>query len=624
MFRPESMQKIIHNLQNGTFKLQFHSGKVLFCNDGFAQTFGMDSADECIGRLFDHSDFLEAGLYERLKAGLFIEDSIRNFQGSFFRNGGEEFRGMIDAWYLADEDVIEGIFYDLSNIEKEKSTSRHYELLYRSLIEIIDQAYVKIIDGTIVEANERFARMFDISRDSGGTASRKLLDIVSEKHIAFVAGKFDKLSPRNKNTGKFKFTARQSAGSELEVEASFVWLDDRDGRVLQGLINDNLEIAILEHKLSQSQKMEAVGQLAGGVAHDFNNLLTAIIGHTDLAIVSTETGRDPKYDLEVVHQAADKASILTRQLLTFSRKQKIEMRILCLNALLTNMDKMLRRIIGEDVDLISKQDEDLQRVNADPGQLEQIVVNLAVNSRDAMPSGGKLIIATKNVILEEQLTAVEGIIESGSYVRLTIEDNGGGMSEEVAAKAFDPFYTTKPEGKGTGLGLSTVRDIVIQNGGKIRLHSELEKGTKIEIYFPMILDEAEDYSIKSARAEMSGGTESILVVEDEESVRDYSVKLLKMLGYSVIEAKNGQDAIEIYQSPKINFDLVLSDLIMPDMNGVELTKALKEFRPVKIIFMSGYRSDSFVHEILDPETPYIQKPFHPTTLAKKIREVLDR
>ena len=619
-----TMQRFVERMQNGMFRLRFQSGEILDCNDYFARMFGKDAAEGCRGKNFGRREFTEEGLYARLKAGLFIKDMVSNFLGNFNRNNGEEFRGKIDAWYLKDEEVIEGIIYDMTDIDAEKDAGRYYEGLYRSLTGILDQAYVIITEGKIAEANRRFHEMFGMSKDSEEFADLKITDIAVEKHRDNVSGRIKKLNRRNKLSGEFRFTARKTTGEEFDAEASFVWMTGRGGALIHGLIWDNLEIANLEQKLLQSQKMEAVGRMASGVSHDFNNLLTAIIGHTDLAVVSAELGRDPLRDLEVVQQAADKASILTRQLLSFSRKQRIEPKIICLNALLSNMDKMLRRIIGENVNLVSMQDEDLRRVKVDPGQIEQIVVNLAVNARDALSSGGKITLATQNVIIENQLPAVGGVLERGSYVRLTVEDTGSGMSEEVLAKAFDPFYTTKPEGKGTGLGLSTVQDIVDQNSGRIRLFSEVGKGTRIEFYFPMILDEAEDYTIEKARSEMPGGNESILVVEDEESVLDYTVKLLKMLGYSVVEAKNGVDAIKVYKSAVEPFDLVLTDLIMPDMNGVELTKTLLANEPVKVIYMSGYRPDSFIHEILDPETPYIQKPFYPTALAKMVREVLDK
>lgn len=381
----------------------------------------------------------------------------------------------------------------------------------------------------------------------------------------------------------------------------------------------------LEDSLRQSQKMEAVGQLAGGVAHDFNNILTVIIGYGDF-LASKIPRDDPMFkDLEEIKKAAERASTLTHQLLAFSRKQILSPKVLNLNNVVGNMEKMLKRLIGEDIDMIFIPAKDLNKIWADQGQIEQVVMNIVVNARDAMPNGGKITVETANVELDEIYARTHDNVQKGPHAVLSISDTGIGMDEKTRSHIFEPFFTTKEVGKGTGLGLATVYGIVKQSGGNIWVYSEPGKGTTFKIYFPQISQDQE----KSIRPEISNesldGNETILLVEDESSLRDLAFAILVRRGYTVLEASNGEEAISAARKYHGTIHLMLTDVIMPLMNGRELADKLKPERPdMKIMYMSGYTDEAIIrHGVLDSMNAFIQKPFTPISLSKKVREILD-
>jgi signal transduction histidine kinase/CheY-like chemotaxis protein len=382
----------------------------------------------------------------------------------------------------------------------------------------------------------------------------------------------------------------------------------------------------LEKQLLQSQKMEAIGRLAGGIAHDFNNLLTIIKGYCQFSLMELKEDDPLRGDIEEIRKASEKAAKLTHQLLAFSRRQVMEMKTIDLNVLLINLDKMLQRVIGEDIKLITVLAQGDVTVNVDPGQIEQVIMNLAVNARDAMPNGGKLIIETANVGLDEASIQKHINMVPGDYAMLSINDTGVGMTPEVRERIFEPFFTTKEKGKGTGLGLSTAYGIVKQCGGYIWAYSELGLGTTFKIYLPHASEPAEELVEKSIKREVPRGSETILVVEDEADVRILTARILRELGYTVLEASNGEEVLSIYEEWKTPIDLVLTDVVMPKMSAGELTKRLKSKNPgVKILYMSGYTENTIVHKgILEREKDYIPKPFGKSDLARKVREVLDK
>ena len=380
-----------------------------------------------------------------------------------------------------------------------------------------------------------------------------------------------------------------------------------------------------EEELRHSQKMEAVGRLAGGVAHDFNNLLTAIIGYAELIATRATSNTLAKQNAELIRKAGEQAATLTRQLLAFSRKQILQPKVIDLNALVVEMEKLLRRVIGERFDLQSYPDARVGRVKADPSQIEQVVLNLGVNARDAMPKGGKLVISTQNVRLDETTAPqISAALLPGDYVMLSVTDTGAGMDEETKSHIFEPFFTTKGPGKGTGLGLATVYGIVRQTGGGISVESELGKGSTFRIYLPQVSAPIEFTKTLPAPVEKSDNFETVLVAEDEEIVRELVCEVLEDQGYNVICACDGVDALHRAAEFEDTIHLLVTDVIMPRMNGHELAGKLSVLRPdMKILYVSGY-SDNDIgdHGGLDPRIELLQKPFTPQTLARKIRDVI--
>jgi two-component system, cell cycle sensor histidine kinase and response regulator CckA len=381
----------------------------------------------------------------------------------------------------------------------------------------------------------------------------------------------------------------------------------------------------LEEQLRQSQKMEAVGRLAGGIAHDFNNVLTAILGYSQMLLVDLPEGDTRREDVQEIEHAANRAASLTRQLLAFSRRQVLQPQILDLNALVENLDKFLRRLIGEDIDLRVHSSPELWLVSADSGQMEQVIMNLAVNSRDAMPTGGKLTLETANVELDAGYAQRHLAVTPGQYVMLAVSDTGTGMDEETQARIFEPFYTTKTSGKGTGLGLSTVYGIVKQSGGNIWVYSEIGRGTTFKIYLPRTSESGSPVRPIKAEATDLRGTETILLVEDEDPVRALAGKVLRGLGYQVLEAKLGRQALDIAAAHDDVIDLLLTDVVMPEYSGSELSRKLAQSRPaIKVLYMSGYTDEAVIHHgVLAANIAYLQKPFTPDVLAAKVREVID-
>jgi len=423
---------------------------------------------------------------------------------------------------------------------------------------------------------------------------------------------------------RFEWDHRRADGEVFPVEVLLTVAGDNDERVLHTVWRDITERKQLEEQLLQSQKMEAVGQLAGGIAHDFNNLLVAIIGHSDLL----ESGLDDRMDLLArVHQiqhAATRAAGLVRQLLAFSRKQRVHQRVVDLNAILVDLEQLLNRLIGEDIRMTVVPADQIMPVKVDPGQMEQVIVNLVTNARDAMPDGGTIDVTIEPVILTEMPPGASLPIEPGHFALLSVRDTGAGMHEETISRAFEPFYTTKEVGQGTGLGLSTVYGIVRQDHGTVTISSRPNQGTTIKIFLPISAGQL-SVAESTSHTRAPGGSETILVVEDEETVASLVTNVLEANGYTVLNAVDGLDALGVWELNDGPIDLVLTDVVMPNMGGVELVQELKEggFVP-KILFMSGYTNlapDRL--ERLDEKVVLIEKPFSPNQLIERIREILN-
>jgi PAS domain S-box-containing protein len=488
-------------------------------------------------------------------------------------------------------------------------------------------------DGTFKYINPKFRELFGYDLNdvpNGKTWFRKAYPDPTYRHHVISTWIDDLEGFKSGEKRPRTFTVTCKGGTEKIINFIPVQLETRENLIacedITELKRAEEEKAVLQEQLRQSQKVEAIGRLAGGIAHDFNNLLTVIKGYSQLSSFELKEGDPLSVNIDEIQNAAERAASLTRQLLAFSRRQVMEMKVLDLNTLLRDLEKMLRRVIGEDIEMVIQLAEDLGRVRADVGQIEQVIMNLAVNAKDAMPSGGKLTIETANVELDESYARSHVDVRHGHYVMFSVSDTGVGMTPEVRERIFEPFFTTKERGKGTGLGLSTTYGIVKQSEGHIWVYSVQGKGTTFKIYLPRVNEPLEEIRKEVLKKELPRGNETILIVEDEEEVRKLAGKILEKQGYRILETFNGDDALVACEKRKSPIHLMLADIIMPGMSGSELAKLLIPLYPeIKILYMSGYTDNAIVrHGVLEKGVNYIQKPFTMEGLARKVREVLDK
>ncbi len=478
------------------------------------------------------------------------------------------------------------------------------------------------LEGNVKSWNSAAERMFGWTESEvSGRRYSTLTDYNPQEIVSFI-----EIALQGGIVADLETKYQRKDGSLIEVSISSAALRDGRGNIngVMAVIGDITERKHLEHQFLQAQKMEAVGRLAGGIAHDFNNLLTAIIGYSQMSLARLHSQDPMRKDLEEVESAGQRAAALTGQLLAFSRKQVVQPQVLALNTVVTDLTKMLQRLIGEDVELETSLDPDAWHVKVDRGQIEQIIMNLAVNSRDAMPEGGKLTIETSNVQLDEDYASGHIDASPGPHVMLAIADTGSGMDKETESRIFEPFFTTKEQGRGTGLGLSTVYGIVKQSGGSIGVYSEPGRGTTFKVYLPRV-EESVDTKAGKLQDDCARGTETVLLVEDSDTVRKLASKLLEEDGYTVLEASSGDDGWQISEQHNGPIDLLLTDMVMPGTSGREIAQRLTVRRPrMRVLYMSGYTDDAIVrHRVLDATAPFIQKPFTRDALIRKVREVLD-
>jgi len=518
-----------------------------------------------------------------------------------------------------------GISRDITDRKKAEEEIRKSEQRLRIHVEHTPLAVIEWdLEHHVAAWNAAAERIFGYTREEamGRHASfmvppafRQHVDEVGQRLVAQKGGE----RSTNENTTK--------DGRTISCEWYNTPLVDESGRVLgvASLVQDVTERVALEEKLRQSQKMEAVGRLAGGVAHDFNNLLTVIIGYSQILAEGVPAPSRLKDATAQIRSAADRAAGITRQLLAFSRKSILSPRVIDLNDVMMNIDTMLRRLIGEDIEILTVPGRDLGTVKADPGEVEQVIMNLVVNARDAMPSGGKLTLETDNAELDEAYARDHRPLQPGRYVMLAVSDTGIGMTADTQAHIFEPFFTTKEVGKGTGLGLSTVYGIVKQSGGYVWVYSEPGQGTTFKIYFPRIDQPAEGVGAEKKPAGVQRGTETILLVEDDEQLRQLVASVLGESGYKVLAAAGTAEGLALCRSNHHDIRLLVTDVILPGMNGRQLAEQVKQISPhTRVLYISGYTSNAIVHYgVLDPGLWFLPKPFSLSALVVKVREVLD-
>ena len=540
----------------------------------------------------------------------------RDFQSNLLAEKTE--RQLAEDMYVEEAAVREGFEGDLQRSEE------HLRLQAAALEAAATSIVITDEKGIILWSNHAFLEITGYPSEEIWGKSFRLLS----------SGKQDEAFYRNLwqtivggKTWHGEIINRRKDGSLYTEDQTITPVRSESGEITHfvAIKQDVTERRLLEDQLRQSQKMEAVGRLAGGVAHDFNNALGVITGYSELLQLALPPEGPLRKHAEEIQKAGRRAASLTRQLLAFSRKQLIQPTIFNLNSLVTDVDKMLRRLIGEDIDFAIVCDGKLKNVKADRGQMEQVLMNLAVNARDAMPQGGKLLIETANTELDELYVRQHPYAKAGRYVMLSVSDTGCGMDKETQSHIFEPFFTTKEVGKGTGLGLSTVYGIMKQSEGCISVYSEPGQGTTFRLYLPQVETTAESLGSDNKPKVLRRGTETILLVEDEESLRELTLRCLQSSGYTVLEARDGKTAIEVAQQHNGPLHLLLTDVIMPGISGRKLADNLCQSRPeMKLLFMSGYTHDLVSHHhVLDSGSALLEKPFDIESLLTKVRDVLD-
>jgi two-component system, cell cycle sensor histidine kinase and response regulator CckA len=507
------------------------------------------------------------------------------------------------------------------------STAHKSEKMVLALLESASQAIISIDrNGRIVLANPRAEQMFNYTRDElvGARVEMLLPDGKRASHGRQRDDYFKHPRARPMGIG-LDLWGRRRDGTEFPVEVSLSNIETEEGLFGIAFVSDISQRKQLEEQLVHAQKMEAVGRLAGGVAHDFNNMLTVISGYNRM-ILDELSPLDPLHDYaEEIAKAAERAGAITNQLLAFSRRQVIQPRVINVNTVLAQTEKMLRRLLGEDIQLTLNLPDGVGNIQADPNQIEQAIVNLAVNSRHAMPTGGHIVIETGNVHLDEDYIKTHLGVTPGDFVMVSVTDTGHGMDALTKSRVFEPFFTTKERGKGTGLGLASVYGMVKQSGGDIWVYSEPGRGTTFRLYFPRIAEAVNDTQTSETREVERSGAETVLVVEDEKPVRDLTVRMLQQLGYSVLSASSGEEAIAISHSYGSKISLLLTDVVMPQMSGRQVADALSTARPdLKVLYLSGYTGNTVIHHGVESDVNFLPKPFSREALSKKVTEVLSK
>lgn len=601
-------------------------GRIVDLNESCARMFGYSKPGEARGHILQET-FLAPGDFERLLRLVREHKSIGNLELELQRQDGQRLCVLLGASLLENgsEPVIEGTLIDITERKQAEDALRRSEERFRTLVEKSSDA-ISLVDGSgkVLYSSHAISPIFGYSLEE--RMGKSVFEFIHPEESAQVLHTFKKLLAQPYGSASIELRYRHKDGSWRWIEALGTnLLEDPSVQAVAINYRDITERRQLMEQLFLAQKMEAVGRLAGGVAHDFNNLLTAILGYSDMVLEKLPRGSVLSRYTSEIKRAGERAASLTRQLLAFSRLQVMSPRVLDLNVVIEEMSRMLRRVIGEDVTLTTSPGAGLERVKVDPSQVEQVILNLAVNARDAMPEGGELRIRTSNARFAEDFIA-EGVrVQAGSYVALEVTDTGCGMDSETSARVFEPFFTTKEKGKGTGLGLSTVYGIVKQSGGYIWVSSEPQKGTTFKIYLPGVEEAAAPAKAADAPVQIDRGSETILLVEDETNVRELLCGMLRSKGYEVLEAARGEEALALGKNHSQPIHLIVTDMVMPQMNGRELARRLCALHPESnVLYMTGYAGNKIgAIDVLENDVAFIHKPFSAEALSQKVRSILD-
>jgi len=616
-------RRIVESNMLGILYLEL-SGEITGANDAFLKMVGYTREDLAAGLMRwtemtppEYRKPDEKALGELTASGV-----CETYEKEYIRKDGSRVPILLGLATLDGEQQRGvGFVLDISDRKRMEEALRQSESQFRALFEnALDAVLIANDRGVYVDANSAACDLLGISYDE--VIGRTVDDFADQDSKSNSWRTWEQFLKEGTMRGVIRLQRPDETVVEVDVSATANFLPGRHLSVLR----DVTERRKLEEQLRQSQKLESVGMLAGGIAHDFNNLLTVITGYSELTLRRLDENDPLARNVEEIKKAAERATSLTRQLLAFSRKQVLQPKVIDLNSVIVNIEKMVGRLVGEDMELLILPCIGLGLVKADPGQIEQVILNLVINARDAMPNGGKITLETARVYLDEEYARQHIAVQPGWYVRLAVADTGHGMDAKTQKYIFEPFFTTKESGKGTGLGLSTVYGIVKQSGGNIWVYSEVGVGTSFKIYLPLVDERVTEPDADVVRPENAAGTETILLAEDEEMVRRLARESLRMHGYRVLEAANAEEALLICQQHEGPIHLLLTDVVMPRMSGRDLADQLVRLRPeTRVLYMSGYTDQSIVHHgILDGDIAFIGKPFTPDALVLKVAEVLHK
>ena len=603
------------------------NGEHIYVNAAFARMMGHDSPESMLGvqwqKIYDPRDIASA--QSEVRRALQAEGKWSG-QLSLRRRDGTVIPVEMAITSLANG-VTSCVGHDITARKEAEKARAEAENKYRTLVEQVAAiSYIAELgmNGQWHYVSPQIESITGYTQDEWLTNSRDWMRHIPAEDHAVVEAAEDSSTRGERFQAEYRIVRKD--GSVIWVsDTAVVVTGSGTHPVMEGIIVDITERKLLENQLQQSRRMEAVGRLAGGIAHDFNNLLTIVKGYAELALQRTGVQPELRADVQQIENAAERASNLIRQLLAFSRRQVLQPKIIDLNAIVLGLDKLLGRLMGEHIEMVTRCAANVGHVKADPAQIEQVIMNLVVNARDAMPKGGRLTVETVNVDLDSTYARDHVTVKPGPYVMLAVSDSGIGMSPETVAHIFEPFYSTKESGQGTGLGLSTVYGIVKQSGGYIWVYSEPGKGTTFKVYLPRVAELVESKPPAAEIPAAGRGSETILLVEDEEAVRELASRILSAKGYSVVAAKSTREAEEFAEKHRGEIHLLLTDIIMPGTSGRELARRITRRHPrTRVLYMSGYTDNVLAQGgVLEAGLSFLQKPFTPGALAQKVRDVLD-